>query len=564
LDQENTMNRLDQLHYLPVFLKPVRGRIIVFNPVFHSAWSENSEFLNQLKLKPLVAPYLNNSYFRELNKPISFQDDAAAYEKTLLSFCVQSISLPEKLTIEEYFALMEGNYLSVTEKFLSRHVLGHVASSRHILLKNIQIKGVGRTASTQQLSYPNMNGFIHTSEAVRGYFNGQLLKVSLPYGAVNVQAVLSVANDKLHSSLVIRDALSHRLAQIEPVFLSAHDKKTLKDEVEHYFSGLGTIEILDRVIEQHICLWVMGVEHPMTVDNLALSGFAMDEEDMRPVHNMEGLSFDFDLHLQDESIPTISDWKTLDKLEFSVSSVLNHRFSTLLKWYDEAVSWIRDETSSLQDYQERKIRLFQNILERFFDKKDVERFLSFLLRFESQNIFYNNEAFQMLREFEENGFEISLSDLQMQLRQILIRARLKLKLKSDLRGQFNQLKRTPTEKIIQGMGRFEMLDFTQANDSALQNSSQIHRLVNRQAFSLAKIQTLNLETAQAFLDKNAGGFEVRKLTVFTKAGLATIKPSEWIDTLRENEEIILVEITINFLQNDFVLPTPKMPLRFTP
>ena len=79
------MNRLDQLHYLPVFLKPVPGRIIVFNPVFHSAWIENSAFLNQLKLKPLVTPYLNNSYFSELNKPISFSDDATNYEKTLLS-----------------------------------------------------------------------------------------------------------------------------------------------------------------------------------------------------------------------------------------------------------------------------------------------------------------------------------------------------------------------------------------------------------------------------------------------------------------------------------------------
>ncbi len=445
-----------------------------------------------------------------------------------------------------------------------RHVCGHVASSRHILLKNIQIKGVGRTASTQQLSYPNMNGFIQTGEAVRGYLNGQLLKVSLPFGTVNVQAVLSVANEKLHSSLVIRDALSHRLAQIEPIFVSAKDKNTLKDEVDHYFSGLETVEILDRVFEQHICLWVMGVEHPMTVDNLALSGFAMDEEDMRPTHDMEGLIFDFTLQLQDQSVPTISDWRSLGKLEFSVYSGLNYRFSLLLKWYDEAISWLRDETSSLPDYQERKIKLFQNILERFFDKKDVEQFLSFFLSFEAQNSFHNDEAFQMLSEFEAKGFELSVADLKLQHRQILIRAKFKLTLKSDLRGQFNQLKRTPTEKIIQGMGRFEMLDFTQKSDSALQNSSQIHRLVNRQAFSLAKFQTLNHETAEAFLNENAGGFEIRNLTVFTNAGLASIQPSEWINTLRENEEIILVDITINFLQNDFVLPTPKMPLRFSP
>lgn len=169
----------------------------------------------------------------------------------------------------------------------------------------------------------------------------------------------------------------------------------------------------------------------------------------------------------------------------------------------------------------------------------------------------------MFNEFEAKGFELSVADLKLQHRQILTRAKFKLTLKSDLRGQFNQLKRTPTKKIIQGMGRFEMLDFTIASDSALQNCSQIHRLVNRQVFSLAKIQTLNLKTAQAFLDKNAGGFEVKKLTIFNNAGLAIIKPSEWINTLRENEEIILVDITINLLQNDFVLPTAKMPLRFS-
>ena len=88
--------------------------------------------------------------------------------------------------------------------------------------------------------------------------------------------------------------------------------------------------------------------------------------------------------------------------------------------------------------------------------------------------------------------------------------------------------------------------------------------MNPQAFSLAQFQTLNHENAQTFLNENSGGFEIRKLTIFTSAGLATINPSEWINTLRENEEIILVDITINFLENDFVLPTPKMPLRFSP
>lgn len=120
------MNKLGTDHYLPVFLKKVDGRVLLFNPVFSKQWKRNESFLKRLKLKPLKTPYLNCFYFDELNIP-SDDTQSSHPEDSLKSFCLQSISLPEKLTESEYHQLMDGNYLSVTEKLISRYVCGHVA-----------------------------------------------------------------------------------------------------------------------------------------------------------------------------------------------------------------------------------------------------------------------------------------------------------------------------------------------------------------------------------------------------------------------------------------------------
>ncbi len=323
------MNRLGQDHYLPVFIKPIKGRVLLFNPIFIKQWQRNEVFLRKLKLKPLKTPYLNCFYFDELKRPLD-REETFEVKEVLEKFCLQSISLPEKMTELEYYQLMDGNYLTVTEKLISRYVCGHVASSRHILLKDIQIKGVGRTASTHQLSYPNMNGFVQTGEAIRGYYNGQLLKTSLPFGSVNVQAILAVPDEKLHSSLVVRDALSHRIAQIEPVFLKEEDRQILKDEVNLYFPNLTKLEILERVFEQHLCLWAMGVDHPMTSDNLALAGFPMDEEDMRPAHEMNGLTLDLIVSVHpDEKFP-LNNTESLNDAEFSMYAGICHKLNHLI------------------------------------------------------------------------------------------------------------------------------------------------------------------------------------------------------------------------------------------
>jgi hypothetical protein len=555
------MNLLNQVHYLPVFLKPVTGRIVLFNPAQQKKWSVNRELLDRLKLKPLKTPYLNNIYFEELNKESTESSSNFSEEENLLSFCLQSVSLPEKMTEGEYYELVNNSYLAVTEKFLSRHVCGHVASSRHILLKNLQIKGVGRTASTHQLSYPNMNGYIYTSEAVRGYYNGQILNASLPFGAVRIHAVLCVIDQKLHSSLVVRDASSHRLAQIEPVFLSEKDKTTLQQEIKFYYPDLSPCQILERVFEQHLCLWALGVEHPMTADNLALSGFPMDEEDMRPTHSMKGLSFDFMITLLDETCPKITNIADLKQQKCSFYSGINHRFKYLIQWYDEAISWILGSSSVIEEFEKRKFIVMRDVLSRFFETEDVENLINIYQEFDKIGCVQGDYVVSFINSLESRDLEISITDQDLQLRYILMRALVKLKTKSDLRGVFNSFSRTPTETIIEKMGWLELIDYTYNGDQAAQASSQLHRIINQQAFSLSSKKEYTKDEFIQYLIQESGGFKIKLIKVFTeKNENQKIQFEDLKETLGHLGEFILIDLIIDYKGKDFALPIHKNPI----
>lgn len=561
MESQKIMNSLDQLHYLPVFLKPVQGRIVLFNPSLQDKWAVNRELLDRLKLKPLKTPYLNNIYFEELSKESAESSPKFSEEENLLSFCLQSVSLPEKMTEGEYYELVNNSYLSVTEKFLSKHVCGHVASSRHILLKNLQIKGVGRTASTHQLSYPNMNGYIYTSEAVRGYYNGQILHASLPFGAVRMHAVLCVIDQKLHSSLVVRDASSHRLAQIEPVFLSEKDKTTLQQEIKFYYPDLSPCQILERVFEQHLCLWTLGVEHPMTADNLALSGFPMDEEDMRPKHTMKGLSFDFIVTLMDKTCPKITNTSELKQQKIYFYSGINHRFKNLIQWYDETISWALGLPSAIEEFEKRKFIVMKDVLSRFFDAEDVDNLIKTYQSFDSIGYVQDDAVIPFINSLEAQGFEISVTDQDLQSRYVFMRALLKLSLKNDLRGSFNSLKRTPTQEIIEKMGWLELIDYTYNGDQAAQASSQLHRIINQQAFSLSSKKEYTKDEFIQYLIQESGGFKIKLIKVFTgKNENQKIQFEHLKETLGHLGEFILIDLIIDYKGKDFALPIHKNPI----
>jgi hypothetical protein len=548
------MNKLNPLHYLPVLLKPVPGRVVLFNPVHQESWKKNREFLERLKLTHEPSPYLNNHYFDELSKAPQSEKDIPIITN-LLSFALESISLPSKLSDTEYYEITRDNYLTVTEKFLSHHVCGHVAATRHVLLKDIQVKGVGRTASTQQLSYPNMNGFIRTSEAVRGYYNACLLQSSLPHGSVKLQAVICVINNKLHSSLVIRDAQSHRLAQIEPVFLNEDDRKQLYQEILHYYGHTDAKKILQVVLEQHLSLWLMGIEHPMTVDNLALAGFPMDEEDMRPGWDMQKLTLDFSLKLKVDC-PELKSLENVLDQDFEVSGGINHRLRLLLNWYQEILSWILGV--KVEPFAgEEKLQFIQNFLNRFYLAQDVTPLMEVFRWLEDRSSLTKEELMILLKKVESFSTEPKVMDLKMQSRYTILRLPLQLNLKDDLRSKYNREARVSTEKVVASFSRFEMDDHGYNSETSVQNSTQLHRVANRQSFCLVELEHLSSRDLESFLQKQCSGFDLHSVNLYTQEGLMTFSAQEMKTGLKNNQEFVLVDINIVYEGKPFTIPTRK-------
>ncbi|GEM_PF-5851373 len=174
----------------------------------------------------------------------------------------------------------------------------------------------------------------------------------------------------------------------------------------------------------------------------------------------------------------------------------------------------------------------REVLGRFYEHEGLDCFLEIFKELSTNLRLNKTDSLQLFTKLKSAGFVISMTDSMMQVRHTVLSAKLPLIRKNDLRGRYNSIPRVETEKLVKSYGRFEMGNTGLEDESYMTNSIQLHRLVNRQAFSLASGTSLKRDDFKSYLAAQVNGFEVKELVIFCESGERNFSYEELLQQLK--------------------------------
>lgn len=478
---------LQSYRYIAVWIRKVRAKNIVFNPqyedlwdkvVLHWNWALNfkgnkqnfEEVFNHLNAKPLTKK------IPMLDKNISFQ-----------SYLPQKTILLQK----NYKSFLKNKTLLLVEKFSHPDAIAHLGSSRHALLGNIQIKGVGRNMLVSRLDYVHSWGGMFEIEAYFSYLVSNFLDRQLPYGAC---ATFKVDQLPSGSFQILRNANGYRVSQ----FSSQMDpreiqvlKKSIVDPLFH---------LKKNAYQFAYSTFCNIYNYSMIAENILLDGRVIDCESIYTPPSLSFFSFYLDLCIKGEKKPKINkenlnQWSYLEKV-FSQknnpwlcnSSV--HGPMMALKKYEKIFSFIYPEINLHQrgcyfywDYLNQLMILFTG-------KKIESKLMSFLQNFSLLSaevgdfrgksfIFNWKKQLSPLKNFLDQDKPFDVFFLSEEKHQLFLRIRFNIK-----RPPFtNQLLHKYNSKPRLDMLKEAALFMSQEKSTnAIKNSSALNHEINRSLF----------------------------------------------------------------------------------
>lgn len=168
-----------------------------------------------------------------------------------------------------------------TERFYSKPFLS-LGSSRHVLLQDIQLKGVGRNNLCIDQDFYHSWGGLVFRDALKGYLSSLVANRKTKLGCLSILGLFNYAEVPPGSpplTLVVRESNSFRLCQIDPSFLTDTDIRVVKSFLTDSFPGLGPQQMLDKIIDHYIHAYSVGVVHRSpNSENLLIDGRWIDTE----------------------------------------------------------------------------------------------------------------------------------------------------------------------------------------------------------------------------------------------------------------------------------------------
>jgi hypothetical protein len=199
-------------------------------------------------------------------------------EPSDLRSCIERLSfesvLPDKTRYSEseWNQFLRAHILCPTERFYSpNEPTPNAGSSRHVLLRDLQIKGAGRNLLAQRLDWLHTSGKFPLVEAVSDYLSSHITANSLPFSAL--KSLAAGAYGKLaqgmsaQDAFSIRDASSLRVAQIRRKLSQPGSMAALNRIVENLG---GTEAVLERALFQYASAVVYGLSQGSIIPENAL------------------------------------------------------------------------------------------------------------------------------------------------------------------------------------------------------------------------------------------------------------------------------------------------------
>lgn len=266
-------------------------------------WIVNSEALERITLNAAYISNLRKVFSRP--QMTSFVYSICDHENDSLP----NLSLDEVLKLygiksrveqiggfqsyDDYFKFRDSTKLALlTEKFYGQPYIS-LGSSRHCLLKDAHLKGVGFNALAITDDFHHRWGGFIARDALKSILTDIIVQKRTKLGSAPILANFIYRNQTLGTikqCLQLRDASSFRLAQVHPDFCSLNEKKLVKDYLFKNFKTQNLQEILTKIIEHYIHSFSVGIYYRSpSFDNLLVDGRFIDCEsidftlDKRPV-----------------------------------------------------------------------------------------------------------------------------------------------------------------------------------------------------------------------------------------------------------------------------------------
>jgi hypothetical protein len=278
------MNSLPFFFYILFPVRRADYKILVINLLSYHRLSRNAAFTNQIE-KTVgdhnSSDYLYLKIWNLKKKKINHFIKEFDWEN-LKRLHLESISHNESFRTGPHKNLI---YL-LTERFFWKTPTLNLGSSRHGLLYDYQIKGLGRNPLATRGDYHHSWGGVHLWQGLNAYIKSHLLAGLSPLGILQTTMV-SIKNSDGHDFIradhttqIMREADSIRVTQVCTQF----EREAEKEEVAKLILSRTNTEKFDdhfeKIIFHYVSLYLLGVKNTsVTKENITLEGKLIDYED---------------------------------------------------------------------------------------------------------------------------------------------------------------------------------------------------------------------------------------------------------------------------------------------
>lgn len=287
-------------HFIPVKAKKIKTTPVFIDESLVQKLKLAYNFVRSIKKSNDLDPAFKfYSMFQDFkNKDFNYDSSLSPEELlTELSY----LSLPGEESILEDYDSFKNSFNDLTillgEKFLSGYEMANSGSSRHIILKGLDIKGSGRNLLAHRVDFTHSWGGANLNEAILDLFNGYLLHFSTPLGA---ERVIALSQTEFRNSfLIFRERSSHRVCNGTVKLMHEDSIKTFKNLVNSFD---GPEKYLRAHMIQIFSSILNGFFHgALNIENSLLSGKFIDCQTIILSEKINTLEFSIQIHEKNQS-----------------------------------------------------------------------------------------------------------------------------------------------------------------------------------------------------------------------------------------------------------------------
>lgn len=279
------MKAFPNYYYAPVFIKTSKIHFDFIDRHYLDELQKNAcyaSFILQQKGEPLY------------NKFNVIDQNFLQYYEKMPTVSLDSLGLqviqPENtiLTASDYENFYLNKPWALTDRYFYPFGYRHIGSSRHLLLYNCQLKGVGRNGLTHRGDFFHSWGGYPLSKNISAIINNIYIQQVTPCGALPIWASarfdeMSIPSEIQSPSLQIRDANAYRLAHFD-LGASVNDKQSgqmIIDHLKNNYNLHTAMDVKQRGLYQYLSYFQNGISPRSSLipENILFDSRAIDTDE---------------------------------------------------------------------------------------------------------------------------------------------------------------------------------------------------------------------------------------------------------------------------------------------